>query len=290
MVKIEKESVNYEDIVFKRKSPITVKDMNNEFITEELLLTPLYKKINIDSKLANYRFFPYDDLRVEGYCNKCKCRRIFSFQNSEHAYIGMGMNQNTVEDELHCIDYFTLRAQGDCKHNMLIVFWKIDENTIMKVGQVPSIYDMNEKINNKSFLKVLGDEYEGYYKSACSLYSFNTCIGALTYLRRIFEKILADTFNENVSSLGITLEDFKIKKIKEKVKLLKQYLPNIVSSQGFNSIYTKLSDGIHNLSEEECQVIFPVLKDGIEEILIQKIEIIEKQKRIEEISNKLMKL
>ena len=292
MVKIEKESVNYEELVFKKRAQITVQDMKNNFITDELLIVPLYKKININSKLVNYKFFPYDDLRVEGYCNKCKCKRIFSFENSNHAHIafGIGEHQNTVEDELRNIDYFTLRAQGDCKHKMLIVFWKINETTIMKVGQVPSIYDMDENINNKVFLKMLGDEYEGYYKSACSLYSFNTCIGALIYLRRIFEKLLIDTFNENISNLKITWEEFKGKKMEEKVKCLKQYLPNIVSSQGFNTIYTKLSDGIHNLSEEECQVIFPVLKDGIEEILIGKIETIEKQKRIEDISKKLMKL
>ena len=38
-----------------------------------------------------------------------------------------------------------------------------------------------------------------------------------------------------------------------------------------NQIYSKISDGIHNLSEEECQIIFPILKCALEEILIQKL-------------------
>lgn len=289
---MEEESINYNELVFKKGSPITTSDMKNDFITEEMILLPLYKKININNKLVNYKFFPYNDLRVECYCDKCKCRRIFSFENSKHAYItfGMGSHQNTVEEELKEMDYFTLRAQGDCNHKMLIILWKIDENTVMKIGQTPSIYDLDEHINNKKFLKILGEEYKGYYKSACSLYSFNTCIGALTYLRRIFEKLLIDTYYENDSELNIEFNEFKSKRMEDKVKCLKKYLPNIVSAQGFNSIYTKLSDGIHNLSEEECQIIFPVLKDAIEEILTEKIELIEKKKRIEDISNKLMKL
>ena len=56
--------------------------MRNSFITEELFRFPLYKKIPVDENLPTYRFFPYNDLRVEGYCDKCKCKRIYSFENS----------------------------------------------------------------------------------------------------------------------------------------------------------------------------------------------------------------
>ena len=129
----EEESVNYNDLKFKKESLVTVANMKNDFITEEMLMLPLYKKIDINNKLVSYRFFPYNDLRVECYCDKCKCRRIFSFENSKHAYIAWSMesHQNTVEEELKNIDYFTLRAKGDCNHKMLVVFWKINENTIM---------------------------------------------------------------------------------------------------------------------------------------------------------------
>lgn len=47
---------------------------------------------------------------------------------------------------------------------MIIHFMKIDEETIMKIEQLPSIYDLNENINNKKFLKLLGNEYANYYK------------------------------------------------------------------------------------------------------------------------------
>ena len=36
---------------------------------------------------------------------------------------------------------------------MIVLFKVIDKETIMKIGQYPSIYDLNEKINNKEFIK-----------------------------------------------------------------------------------------------------------------------------------------
>ena len=160
----------------------------------------------------------------------------------------------------------------------------------MKVGQYPSIYELNEEINNKSFIKMLGDEYAGYYKNACSLYSFNTCIGAIIYLRRIFEKILFDTYSEHQEKLDISLDDFKKLRMEEKLKTIQNYLPDILFEQGFNVIYTKISNGVHNLSEDECQQIFPILKNAIEEVLIDKLEMKEKQKRRNELSNKICNL
>lgn len=61
-------------------------------------------------------------------------------------------------------------------------------------------------------------------------------------------------------------------------------------NQGFNTIYTKISDGVHNLTEDECSKIFLVLKMGIEEILTEKMEKEEKNKRIEELTKELQKI
>lgn len=114
--------------------------------------------------------------------------------------------KNKLGDKLKDIDFFTFCAMADCKHKMIIHFMKIDDETIMKIGQIPSIYDLNESINNKKFLKTLGKEYADYYKSACSLYSFITYIGALIYLRRIFEKLLIDVFNDNIDNLSMSFD------------------------------------------------------------------------------------
>lgn len=289
----EKDKLSFEELNFKEEAMIKVKDMINNFVTEELYTYPLYKKISIDGNLPCYKVFPYNDIRIEGYCNKCKCKRIFCFENSSMAYVNFAApnsHQDLVKDILKQIDYFTLRAQADCGHKLIMCFWKIDTNTLIKIGQNPSIYDMDENINNKKFLSLLDDEDRDYYKKACSLYSFNSCIGSMVYLRRIFEKLLIDTFNVNKEKIEIDENEFKRKRVEDKVEMLKPYLPIILYEQGFNIIYKKISDGIHNLSEDECQVIFPILKDAIEEILIEKIQTKEKEERILKISNKIMNI
>ena len=294
------DSYNYSEIVFRNKDTIKLPgDVENKFITEEMILSPLYKKIKIDKNMSAYEFFPMGDVRIECYCKECNRRRIYSFADSNIAInsvlrdttlsIHRGM-RNSLEHDLESIDFFTLCAEADCNHKMILLFKKVDSETIMKVGQCPSIYDLNENINNKSFLKDLGKEYADYYKKACSLYSFSSYIGALTYLRRIFEKTLIDTFNEHVNDMETGLDDFMRKRMDEKVKLLRLYLPKIMFEQGFNVIYSKISDGIHNLTEEECNNMFMILKMAIEEILIERIEKEQKNKRIQELSKELQEV
>lgn len=130
------------------------------------------------------------------------------------------------------------------------------------------------EINNKPFIRELGTEYSSYYKTA--LNSFNSNIGVMTYLRRIFEKLLLDCFNENESKIDVTKEEFIKLRMEEKLNKLKDFLPKIIFESGYNKIYTKISDGIHNLSEEECEILFIPLRMAIEEILIEKIELKDK--------------
>lgn len=287
---LPKSSIN--DLKVKKPSGITTTDMENVFITENLLQSPMYEPITIDNTICTYKFFPYNDFRLELYCNQCKCRRIFAFENSDLAYIDMASimgpgRPNNVGYILSGIDYFTLYALADCKHELIVTFKKIDENNIMKVGQFPSIYDMDETINNKQFLKELEIEYQKHYKKACSSFSYGFCIGAMTYLRRIFEMILTDTFNDNKENISIPFSDFEKQRMEDKIITLKSFLPNIMQEQGFNTIYTKISNGIHNLSEKECKEMFPILKSGIEEILIERMEHKEKEKRKKELSKHL---
>lgn len=298
------ESFDYREMKFKEELRITTNDINNDFITEEMLLTPLYKKIKIDGTAKVYNFFPFNDIRVECYCKDCNTRRIFAFEDSKLALnsllasSGPGsltsgtlkIPKNTIESKLADIDFFTFCAIADCKHKMIIHFMKIDNETIMKIGQIPSIYDLNENINNKKFLNMLGKEYLNYYKSACSLYSFSTYIGALIYLRRIFEKLLIDVFNDNIDTLKMEYKEFQKERMENKIKILKKYLPSIIFNQGFNTIYTKISDGVHNLTEDECSKMFLVLKMGIEEILTEKMENEEKKKRIQELEKELQNI
>ena len=288
--------VNFKDFKFKDDEPSD--DNKNTFLTESLFLYPLYKKIDISRKKLS-AIFPVSDTKVELYCKKCKSKRIFKFAIvGEEYYIKqrlISLNPSSgpykkFEGAFDDNKYFYFVAKAECGHELIIVFEIIDQNTIMKIGQSPSIYEMNEEINNKEFLKNLDEEFSEYYTKACSLNSFDSNIGAMTYLRRIFEKLLLDCFKENESSLNITLEDFSKLRMEDKVKSLKNYLPEIIYDAGYNKIYSKISDGIHNLSEDECQKMFIPLRMAIEEIVTEKIELNRKRRRQAELSKTLQNI
>ena len=57
----------------------------------------------------------------------------------------------------------------------------------------------------------------------------------------------------------LTEAEFEKKRVSERIKLLKGYLPDILVDN--DGIYTVLSKGVHELSEEECLEYFTPLRD-----------------------------
>ncbi|MFI3135251.1 MAG: hypothetical protein QX197_00585 [Methylococcaceae bacterium] len=66
----------------------------------------------------------------------------------------------------------------------------------------------------------------------------------------------------------------------EKIVILNSELPEFLVEN--KSMYSILSKGIHELSENECLAAFPVIKVGIEIILDDKLEKINREKKLEE--------
>jgi hypothetical protein len=64
--------------------------------------------------------------------------------------------------------------------------------------------------------------------------------------------------------------EFTNKRMNEKIQFLRDYLPALLVKNAAS--YGILSDGLHNLSEEDCLAFFPILRTGILLILQQDIE------------------
>ena len=71
----------------------------------------------------------------------------------------------------------------------------------------------------------------------------------------------------------------------EKIKSLNGYLPSFIVES--NSIYGVLSKGIHELTEEECLDYFDCMRQSIELILDERLEQLEKKKKIDEVKKTL---
>lgn len=75
--------------------------------------------------------------------------------------------------------------------------------------------------------------------------------------------------------------------MKEKIEMLKESIPEFLVSN--KALYSILSKGIHELSENECLEMFPVMKTSIEYILYEikaKQELDEKKKKLSDQINK----
>ncbi|GFD75677.1 hypothetical protein KUL113_50970 [Tenacibaculum sp. KUL113] len=71
-------------------------------------------------------------------------------------------------------------------------------------------------------------------------------------------------------------ETYKRARMNEKIEMLSAELPEFIVEN--KSMYSILSKGIHELSENECLKAFPIVKVGIEIILDEKIEKLNKEK------------
>lgn len=147
--------------------------------------------------------------------------------------------------------------------------------------------DLAEPELNK-YNKILGDVRFREFKRAVGLISHGVGIGAFVYLRRIFEGLIEDAYLIAKQKSGWNEEEYQRSKIDQKIDMLRDYLPSfLVKHKG---LYSIMSMHIHELSEDECKVAFPVVKGGIELILDEKIREKEQAEKERKISSSIGKI
>ena len=184
-----------------------------------------------------------------------------------------------MQVELHC-----KRKNNDILHFYLLIW----EGYVIKVGQFPSLADIQFAELGKKYDKILPKDDLQDFKKAIGLISHGAWAWSFVYLRRIFERLIFDTYKTNKDSLWIEEKEFINKKMDEKVDLLKDFLPNqLIEMRG---IYWILSKWVHELSEDDCKKYFSPIKVSIELILDQKIEIQIKKEKDEKVKKKIEKI
>lgn len=226
--------------------------------------TPLYKRIPLENIEDN--LFSGD---VDAYSNVLQDNTTYSidfewFDNWEKWESPSHKKIGYAEVTLTC-----KRKSNDV---LRFLVYRDTTNTgfVEKVGQDPSMADLQFSHLQKKYDKVLEDKYLKEFKRAVGLASHGIGVGSFVYLRRIFENLISQTFEVNKKELSVNGEVFKTKRMEEKIDLLKSFLPSqLIKMKG---IYGILSKGIHELDDEICLTYFSPLKLSIELILDQKIE------------------
>ncbi len=162
-----------------------------------------------------------------------------------------------------------------------------EKHTLMKVGQYPSIADFHIQ-ELKKYRKVLDKNKLKEFSKAIGLAANGVGIGSFVYLRRIFETLIVDAKNMAQSDGVITDGDYQKVRVDVRIELLADYLPSFLVEN--KSMYSILSQGIHELDEETCLTYFDSIRVGIEIILDEKLEEIRKKKKTEEAKNRLAEI
>jgi len=276
---------------------------DNKVFTEELFEKfPLYKKMNIDELPSSLNKVKIVNINM--YCNNCNNIRTFkpllnwysSFQNNMSTIYGhinfKEFTRNYNEDIIiRCV--FKCASCDDFYRYFLL---KIDNDlsSVEKIGQYPP-WD----ISIEKELKEILNKCEKYYKNGKICESQSYGIGAFAYYRRIIEEIIDYLLDripelmegEEKENYQEALEQVKQTKItSKKIKLVYDLLPPVLNPGEFNplkTIHEKLSEGIHQKSDEDCLKDAQILRENL--IFVVKKILIESKEKME-FTSKMRKL
>lgn len=281
-----------------------------------LLKDPLFTEYPLEDAdrmdLLNLLFYAKDkdsfnNLKIiDSYCTICKKDTTFTSEDSSEneqqelsnlvmsagmysTFSGEKRKITLIEDlEKKCLfirKFNCPRKPFDSAHSQIFIF-RVIGTTLIKVGQHPTLADLSKE-ELKKYRKI-DDETFSELNRAVGLSTHGIGIGSFVYLRRVIEKhILYPKIQELITEGIITAEQVSKSDFKEKIQLAKDKLPDFLVKN--SKIYSILSKGIHELDEEECKGLFPILRTAIEIVLDEEIEKNEKAKKNKLISEQLNK-
>lgn len=243
--------------------PIPNLESQRQFIFE----VPLYAKYSVEHcdkvlwSLYRHSLGAGRTVRIDGWCVACNRETPFSLSSTN---IPGGAPTDNIytrkrRDEINA-------TCTRCSKVIWVEFHIIDR-IVEKVGQFPSLADIaNDEI--KQFRKIIPKEWAAELHRAIGLAAHGVGVGSYVYLRRIFENLINRRFEEHKDQENWSEDEFYNNRMDEKIQFLSNFLPNVLVEN--RKMYSFLSKGIHELSEDECLEFFEVLKRGT--ILILKDE------------------
>jgi hypothetical protein len=138
------------------------------------------------------------------------------------------------------------------------------DRKLIKVGQHPSMVEIASG-KEAEYRKLLSKLDFKELKRASGLVAHGVGIGSFVYLRRIFERLVENAHSKAKTGERWDEGRYIESRLLERIELLSDHLPALLVEH--RSLYSILSKGIHQLTEEECLSHFPVVYSGITLIL-----------------------
>lgn len=207
---------------------------------------------------------------IDAYCIWCDKESVFDVV--EHLYSGRyyeWLEDSGIQRNSYC-------CSRNSKHRYIIFYYKT-KIQFLKIGQWSSVADFQIPQAEK-YRRILGEEQYKEFTRGIGLSAHGVGIGSFVYLRRVFENLIEEAYEKaQADNKEFLKEEYKKARMDEKIIMIKNYLPEFLVEN--RSLYTILSKGIHDLSEDECLQYFETVKIGIEQILDEKIIKKEKEEK-----------
>lgn len=273
------------------KEEIKVIPIAQEFFSEYSLYTPIEFDLKNEQDLEKIGKLINPKENIDIYCTKCNNNSIFKnkhytneyeqWRASYNGYTYLELLQKMIrnyDNKVTTLEFECTRKENDFHTIFFSVL--ISDNKLYKIGQYPSLATLQVK-NVKEYNKVLSKEKFSEFKRAIGLHSHGIGIGSFVYLRRVIEDLIEDAHKKAKKDTKFNENDYTTNKVVEKIKMLRGFIPDFLIENA--RLYSIISKGIHELTEEECNEIFPFIKASIEIILDEKIS----QQKLEESKKKL---
>jgi hypothetical protein len=198
----------------------------------------------------------------DAYCIGCRRETTFRVTRKEVPTRGIGgpYAANATAPSL-----FAVNALCQRDWTVYTYIFLDGDKKLTKVGQHPSVAEIALG-ELRTIDKALDAVDRRELGKALGLFSHDSALGAFAYLRRVFERMI-DRAHQRQAHAGQAIAGFAELRMDQRIAALKTELPDMVVRN--SGVFSILSLGLHELTEEQCTSHFPVIKAVLFQMLEQ---------------------
>jgi hypothetical protein len=237
----------------------------SQLINELLLQRGLYQGVDITTDvgaIVEEILREASNIAFDAYCIGCKRETTFRVQSQQVATRSVGGRFSASVNPPKLIG---VRAVCQRDWRAYTYIFAITDKRLTKIGQTPSMADIAHG-ELRGIDRALEDVDRQELGKALGLFSHDTALGAFVYLRRVFERMV-DRAYQRQAAAGENIADSRTMRMNERIAALKNELPDAVVRN--SGVFSVLSVGLHDLTEEQCAAHFPVVKAVLFQMLEQ---------------------
>lgn len=222
--------------------------------------------------------------------------KVITYEKSDYSSLSNNSSSITIYEINSRFFIFKKLECPTCDEKLTMIFL-YEKNCIAKVYQ-SFISDIikDEDIQQFKKMKLLNEDDLKELNNANKCKKLGMNIASFVYMRRIFENMLQRIYEAHQSEVTIkdSSKEFTDLFVKDKVKLLKPYLPILmnedVSADKYIKLYKLLSEGIHKLNEDICESLYNIIKELLLMILEKEMQEKKNRKNLTELETSFNKI